>query len=76
MYKRTHDSIAKAFISRQLVHLARELGVPALRNEPKARVIPKIMAKWGWGPPRDPPEPPKEKEENDREKPSAMVEKS
>lgn len=48
MYASLRDSIDNAFVLKQLVPLARELGVPVTTKESKARVMGKILAKWGW----------------------------
>jgi hypothetical protein len=48
MYASLRDSIDNAFVLKQLVPLARELGVYVTSKESKARVMGKILAKWGW----------------------------
>jgi hypothetical protein len=48
MYASLRDSVDNAFVLRQLVPLARELGISVTSKEGKGRVMGKILAKWGW----------------------------
>lgn len=52
-YKRLYDQIDKAFVLKQLLKLAPQLGVRVPRGRNKRLAISGILESWGWGPPVD-----------------------
>lgn len=50
-YKRLYDTIDNAFVSKQLLKLAREMGVRVPKGRGKGLAIKGILQVWGWEPP-------------------------